>query len=60
MLLQLSRPALAMALELASLQRGTSVALTVRGSLLDGTEFEASDCIVIPGRSLMQKKRGRR
>ena len=60
LLLKFSTPALSMTLELASLQRGTSVVLTLRGALLDGTEFEASDCMVIPGRTVMQEKRGRR
>jgi hypothetical protein len=60
LLLKFSTPALVMALELASLQPGTSVVLTVGGSLMDGTEFEGSDCIVIVGRSVVQKQRGRR
>ncbi len=60
LLLKFSTPDLGMTLELAALERGTSVVLTLRGALLDGTEFEAFDCIVIPGRSLMQQKRGRR
>ncbi len=48
--LKFSTPELAEALELIGLPRGTSVMLTVSGSLLDGTAFEASDCVVIPGR----------
>jgi hypothetical protein len=60
LLLKFSTPALVTALELAALQPGASVVLTVGGSLTDGTEFEGSDCIVIVGRSVVQKKRGRR
>ena len=37
--------------ELGSKSHRASVTLTVRGSLLDGTEFEASDCVVITGRA---------
>ncbi len=55
LLLKFSTPALAIALELASLQPGASLVLTVGGSLMDGSEFEASDCIVIVGRNAMQK-----
>ena len=37
-------------LELHSVPAGASAVLTVSGSLLDGTTFEASDCVMIPGR----------
>ena len=59
LVLKFSTPELVEALELASLQRSASVVLTVGGALMDGTEFEASDCIVIPGRNAMPRKRGR-
>jgi hypothetical protein len=36
-------------LELGSLENHSSVVLSIRGALLDGTSFEASDCIVIRG-----------
>ncbi|MDO8631014.1 MAG: hypothetical protein Q7R41_11025, partial [Phycisphaerales bacterium] len=39
-------------LELGSFSPGTPVALTVTGSMSDGTRFEASDCIVIAGGSV--------
>lgn len=42
--------AVADALELRRIPRKTSVTLTVRGVLSDGTPFEASDCVVIQGR----------
>ncbi len=63
LLLKISTPEFAEALELQSLARGESVMLTLSGSLLDGTAFEASDCIVIPGKgatSVLQRKRGKR
>ncbi len=60
LLLKISTPEFAEALELRSLTRGESVMLTLSGSLLDGTAFEASDCIVIPGRNVIQRKRGKR
>jgi hypothetical protein len=50
LLLKFSTPELVEALELRSLSRGESVMLTLSGSLLDGTVFEVSDCIVIPGK----------
>lgn len=34
---------------LKSLRRGETIELVLRGSLQDGTAFEATDCIVIPG-----------
>jgi hypothetical protein len=34
------------------------VMFTLSGSLLDGTEFEASDCVVIPGKPARAKQRG--
>ncbi len=60
LLLKFSTPELAEVLELGSLPRGTSVALTLSGSLLDGTGFEASDCIVIPGKDSSAGLRGMR
>ncbi len=46
------------ALELDTLARGTIVELVLRGALLDGTTFEARDCIVIPGKN--RESRGAR
>jgi hypothetical protein len=48
-------------LELDALRRNTEVTLTITGSLLDGTEFEASDCIIIEGQDAppMMKRRKR-
>jgi hypothetical protein len=39
------------ALQLRSLPNKRPVALTISGSLLDGTTFTASDCIRLPGRA---------
>lgn len=39
-------------LELGTLPAGSSVMLMLTGSLLDGTSFEATDCILIPGTSV--------
>jgi hypothetical protein len=50
LLLKFSTPELAGAFDLGTLPGGTSVMLTLTGSLLDGTTFVAADCIVIPGR----------
>jgi len=50
LLLKFSTPDLVETLELGNLPRGASVALMVSGSLLDGTAFEVSDCVVISGR----------
>ena len=47
--IKFSTQAIANALELGSASRKGLVALTVRGSLLDGTEFAASACVVITG-----------
>lgn len=50
LVIRFSTQRMATVLELGSESRGASVMLTVSGSLVDGTEFEASDCIVITGR----------
>ena len=60
LLLKFSTPELVEALELESLRGGASVALTVSGSLSDGTSFEASDCIVLPGRPTRARLRSLR
>jgi hypothetical protein len=49
---EFSTAELVRSLELGSFSPGTSVALTVTGSMSDGTPFEASDCIVIAGGSV--------
>lgn len=51
LVIRFSTPEMIRALHLSSLEPGTSVMLTIRGRLLDATPFEASDCIVIVGRS---------
>ncbi len=58
--LKFSTSELAQAFELASLSRGASAMLTLSGSLLDGAEFEASDCMVIRGDHLRAKQGGGR
>ncbi len=60
LVLKFSMPVLVETLELGSLPHGTSVMLTLSGSLLDGTEFEASDCIVIVGKYVPGTLRGGR
>jgi len=60
LVLKFSTPEMVETLELGSLPRGTSVMLTLSGSLLDGTEFEASDCIVIVGKYVPGTLRGGR
>ena len=50
LLLKFSTPELTGAFELSELPSGASLLLTLSGSLLDGTAFEASDCVVIPGK----------
>ncbi len=60
LVLKFSTPELVETLELGSLPGGTSVMLTLSGSLLDGTEFEASDCIVTVGRHTPATLGGRR
>ena len=47
LVLKFSTPELMEMLELNSLQRQMVVTLTLRGTLLDGTELEASDCVVL-------------
>ena len=48
--LKFSTSEMSRAFELNALSRGEIVELVLRGTLLDGTTFEATDCIVIPGR----------
>ena len=50
LLLKFSTRELAGALQLSELPSGASMMLTLSGSLLDGTAFEASDCVVIRGK----------
>ena len=50
LLLKFSTPELTRAFALSELPSGASLVLTLSGSLLDGTAFEASDCVVIPGK----------
>jgi hypothetical protein len=60
LLLKFPAPELASVFELSELRRGASVTLTLSGSLLDGTAFEASDCVVIPGSHSTAKLRSSR
>lgn len=60
LLLKFSTRQLAGAFELSGLPSGLSVMLTLTGSLLDGTAFEASDCVVIPGKPARTRPRGSR
>jgi hypothetical protein len=60
LLLKFSTHDLAGAFQLSELPGGTSIMLTLRGSLLDGTAFEASDCVVIPGGRAPASLRGTR
>ena len=48
--LKFSTAEMSRALELNALPRGETIELVLRGTLQDGTAFEATDCIVIPGR----------
>jgi hypothetical protein len=58
LLLKFSTPELAGAFELSELPSGASMMLTLSGSLLDGTAFEASDCVIIPGNPVRARQRG--
>ena len=49
LVLKFSTPEMTDAFELDSLERGSSLMLTIRGFLLDGTPFEASDCVRLVG-----------
>ena len=60
LLLKFSTPELAGAFQLSELPSGASMMLTLSGSLLDGTAFEASDCVVIPGKPTRARQRGSR
>lgn len=51
LLLRFSTAELSSALELEEVPQGTTLELVLRGILQDGTTFEASDCIQIPGNS---------
>jgi parallel beta-helix repeat protein len=57
LVLKFSTQDLANLLELNSERRRASVTLTLSGSLVDGTEFEASDCVVVTGRGLTASQR---
>jgi len=46
-----SRREIILALELDTLEAGTVVPITVYGSLLDGTPFEATDCVTLVPRN---------
>ena len=48
------------ALYLTSVRQGDELTLTLHGLLLDGAEFEASDCVVIVGRHEASHLGGRR
>jgi hypothetical protein len=50
LVLKFSTNQLVATLELGSAPRGTQVELTLNGALLDGTPFEASDCVVTRGK----------
>ena len=54
--LKFSTPEMVASLELASLPAGASVALTATGVMHDGTPFEASDCILLIGRSITRRR----
>ena len=49
LMLKFSTPEMSRAFELDALPRGERIELVLRGSLLDGTTFNATDCIAIPG-----------
>ena len=49
LLLKFSTEEMTDAFELDELDRGTSLSLTFRGTFFDGTNFEGTDCIVLPG-----------
>ncbi len=51
LLLKFSTPELANALVLDSLARGATIELMLQGSLLDGTSFVGSDCILVQGKT---------
>ncbi|MHC4697141.1 MAG: FG-GAP repeat domain-containing protein, partial [Planctomycetota bacterium] len=57
LLLKFSTLELAGAFQLSELPSGASMMLTLSGSLLDGTAFEGSDCVVIPGNPARAKQR---
>ena len=60
LLLKFSTPELVDVLELASVTDRASVVLTVYGSLLDGTVFDASDCVWILSGGLRNEGSGRK
>ncbi len=60
LLLKFSTAELARAFQLSELPSGASMMLTLSGSLVDGTAFEASDCVVIPGKPARSRQRGSR
>jgi len=60
LLLKFSTPELAGAFQLSKVRSGAPIMLTLSGSLLDGTAFRASDCVVIPGNAAPPRKRGPR
>ncbi|UCC32509.1 MAG: hypothetical protein JSU86_09540 [Phycisphaerales bacterium] len=62
LVVKFSTPEMVSAVQLDGVPRRISVALTLTGSLMDGTVFEASDCVVVtgrPGRTLSGSRIGR-
>ena len=59
MALRFSTAAMTQAFELDALDRGTSLMLSIRGTLFDGTPFQASDCVTIIGPSKQLRTNGR-
>jgi hypothetical protein len=55
--MKFSTPALVEALELSGLPVDEPVELAVTGSLVDGTPFTASDCVVLKGKDKPAKKK---
>ena len=55
LLLKFRTPHVVQALELDGMSHGDVVELVLTGTLLDGTEFEARDCIRIVGRNAVRR-----
>ena len=51
LVIHFSRREIILALGLDAMEPGAVVPITVKGKLLDGTPFEATDCIKLVGRS---------